>query len=443
MKKLLVLISLMLVVGCARSSDIFFKPMTPVVKKLPNGMEIFTLEDREFPIAELFLYIKGGSVYDPVGKEGLASVAMQSLRLGGTSSMTPDQVEENLESVGAAVETGTSPEYSSAALSALKKDFTPSLKVLTDLLKNPRIDAARFEIVKQRAIEALRREREDPLAFSFREFPPFVYGKESAWGRKTTVESLQRITLQDVKRFVAEFMHPDRVIAAFAGDFSADEIAKKMEIFTADWKRSEKPLPSLPPVIESFEKGLEVFPQKGLTQSTIVMGHLGTTRDNPDKFPLLVLNFILGGGNSLTSRLGEEIRSSAGKAYGVWSDFSFGKEDGLFRAAAQTALENTDWVVAKMQEIIRQTAESPKFSEEEVSRAKRSILRSLVFDFETRFSQVKQLALFHLWGYPDDYLERYQKEIGKVSVKDLQRVAKKYLHPDGLKIVIVTKETKK
>jgi zinc protease len=151
------------------------------------------------------------------------------------------------------------------------------------------------------------------------------------------------------------------------------------------------------------------------------------------------MNFILGGSGSLTSRMGEEIRSNAGKAYDVWSDFGFGRDLGVFRAMAQTALENTDWVVKKIAEMI-ETMKSGNVTPDETSKAKFAILRSLVFDFETRFAQVREQARFHLWGYPDDYLVRFQKGISAVTPEDVGRVAKGYLHPEGLKTLVVTDE---
>jgi predicted Zn-dependent peptidase len=99
--------------------------------------------------------------------------------------------------------------------------------------------------------------------------------------------------------------------------------------------------------------------------------------------------------------MGEEIRSTAGKAYGVWSDFGFGRDLGIFRAVAQTALENTGWVVKKMKDMIAVMAQDGGVTPEETAAAKRAILRGLVFDFETRFAQVREQARFRLWGYDD------------------------------------------
>ena len=426
--------------GCGRDHYPFFKPLKPTYKKLSNGMELFVLEDREFPTVQISLFIRGGSVYDPRGKEGLAAVSMQTIRLGGAVERRPEEIEEELESVGASLEMGTGPEYHSASLALLKKDLDPGLDILFDLLRRPLLDQERFEIIKARTKEAIRREKEDPLTLAYKEYPSFIYGEGSAWGRKLTLASADRIAWEDVKRFHGDSIHPDRIILAAAGDFTADEIIAKVESRVRDWNPFGLPLAAIPPIEEKFEKEVALIPREGLTQSTVLIGHLGAKRDNPDKFPLLVMNFILGGSGSLTSRLGEEIRSSAGKAYAVWSDFGFGKDYSLFRAVAQTQLENTAWVVQKIESMIRDLSERPDFTEDEIRRAKQAILRSLVFDFETRFAQVREQAKFHLWGYPKNYLELFQKEIAKVSRADLERVAKKYLHPDGLKVLLVTDE---
>ncbi len=426
--------------GCGARNPPFFKPIPPVVHILPNRLTLILLEDHEVPTAKFYFYIQGGSVYDPPGKEGLASVAMQSIRLGGTTTRSPESIEEDLEFVGASLEMGIKPEYAAASLNVLKKDLNLGLDILFDLLKKPAIQKNRFEIVKAQAIDTLERELEDPLTLANREFPELIYGPHNPWGRKVTVASLKNITYEDVRSFYKNFVHPDRILLAAAGDFSDDAITALIHEKNQDWNVSSSGLPALPSVSESFKREVVVIPRRDLTQSTIIMGHLGTKRDNPDKFPLIVMNFILGGGGALSSRLGEEIRSSAGKAYAIWSDYGFGKDLGTFRAIAQTALTNTDWVIHRMETMIREMTDSPNFTQEEVSRAKQAVLRSLVFGFETRFAQVKEEARFKLYGYPDNYLEIFQKEIARVSVKDLNRVAKKYLHPEGLKVLIITND---
>ncbi len=427
-------------VSCARERAPFLQPLKPSHKQFANGLELMALSDRELPTAQLLLYIRGGSLYDPVGKEGLASVALQAIRLGGSESKNPEEIEEILEFAGSSLEIEASKEFMTVSLHVLKRDLDQGLGTLFDLLRKPAIDRERFETVKENAKDAVVRGTEDPLTLAYREYPGFVYGEDSPWGRRPTVGSIGRIRYEDVTNFHRQFIHPDRILIAASGDFSPQEILSKIEEKTRDWRRSESPLAPLPSLDEKFEREVAVIPRKGLTQTTILVGHLGAKRDNPDKYTLILMNFILGGSGSLTSRLGEEIRSSAGKAYGVWSDFGFAKDFGLFRAVAQTALENTTWVTRKIEEMISEMARSPDFKVEEVERGKQAILRSLIFNFETRFDQVKEQARFRLYGYPDNYIEIYQKQISKLTLDDLDRVAKKYLHPEGLKVLLVTSD---
>lgn len=423
-------------ISCQRSS-IFFHPLTPETQKLSHGMKLFYLKDSELPLVNLFFYIRGGSVYDPIGKEGLSSIAMQTLRLGGMKGLEPHEVEEGLEYSGASLEMGSSPEFFTVSLSLLKKDLDQGLKILFGLLKNPSLNRERFRIIKARAQDSLHRDDEDPLHLAMKQYPGMIYGN-SVWGRKVTEDSLEAITLEDVKNFQEQFIHPERILVAVAGDISKKDLVEKIESYLGDWKFASTALPSVPLVEAHFKPASRVITQKGLTQSTVIVGHLGSRRDNPDKFALQIMNFILGGSGALTSRMGEAIRSDTGKAYSVWSDFGIGKDLGIFRAVAQTAISNTDWVTQKMTSMIRELATEPHFTEEEINRAKKSILRSMVFDYETRFSQVREQARLHFLGYPDHYLEILQQKMGEVTREDLERVSKKYLHPDGLKTLIVT-----
>ncbi|HSA60581.1 MAG TPA: pitrilysin family protein [bacterium] len=440
MKHFLTFILIVAALGCAGkpSSDGFFVPLKPSLTVLPNGIEVMVLEDPEFPTLQMQLSVRGGSVYDPPGREGLASLAMQAARLGGAEGRDPASIEEDLEFVGASLEMGASSEYLSASLSLLTKDVDLGLDILFDLLRKPALDAARFGIVKERMKDAILRDEEDPLHLAYREFPGMIYGSASPWGRKATVESIGAVTRDDVVAFCQAALKPDRILIAVSGDVSEKEIVEKIRGRTEGWQKAAEPLPGIPPVTPAYLAASAALPRPDLTQSTVVMGHLGAKRDNPDKFALIVMNFILGGSGSLTSRMGEEIRSTAGKAYGVWSDFGFGRDLGIFRTVAQTALENTGWVIHKMKEMVTALAQDGGVTPEETSAAKRAILRGLVFDFETRFAQVREQARFRLWGYPDDYLVRFQKGIAAVTPEDVLRVAKQYLHPEGLKVLVVT-----
>ncbi|QQR80316.1 MAG: insulinase family protein [Deltaproteobacteria bacterium] len=341
--------------GFAKSKTLFV-PQKPQHVVLKNGIEIYFIEDHELPVLDLMFYVRGGSVYDPVGKEGLSGVMMQSLRLGGTQDLKAEDVEEKIEDVAGTLEMGAQPEYFSGTLSLLKKDSDLGLDILFSLLQKPRFQSDRFQLVKSHALEALERETEEPFSYTNKEFSKMVYQNDlhpnqpvNTWGRFPSKETLQSISLEDVKAYFGKMLGPDRLVLAVSGDISKDELVQKIESRTQSWSRCATSLPPIDLVKPEQKPREKILTRPGLTQSTIFLGHLGTSRDNPDKFAIQVMNFLLGGGGALNSRMGEEIRSNAGKAYVVYSDFGFGKDKGVFRLIAQTALANTDWVVKKFE----------------------------------------------------------------------------------------------
>ncbi len=428
------------IASCSRSGskEIYFEPLKPVTLSLPNGLSLMALEDSEWPTIEMILYIPGGSAYDPLGQEGLSAITMQALRTGGTKTRTKEEVEDSLEFVGGSIEMRSTPEFMAVSLNILKQDLGLGLDLVADLLQNPAFHADSFETVKRQTREVVLRDVEEPAKLAAREFPETVYGPKSVWGRKVDVKSLDRIRREDALSFYQKYVVPQRMLVAMAGDIDPETFRNELSQRLGSWNPPVTPLPELPLLAVENKPGVTVWSRDDLNQATVIVGHLGAKRDNPDKFALLLMNYIMGGSGAITSRLGEEIRSNAGRAYSVWSDFGFGKDYGLFRAVAQTSVTNTEWVVRKMVEMIGQVQAKPEFKESEIETSKKAILRSLVFDFETKFSQVKELAKFRLLGYPDDYLTFFQRKMSALTQADLERVAGDYLHPANLKMVVVT-----
>ncbi|MDO8462610.1 MAG: pitrilysin family protein [Deltaproteobacteria bacterium] len=413
-----------------------FTPPRPEIRTLTNGLKLYLLTDHELPTFEASLIIPAGRLYDPPGKEGVALLTAAGLQSGGTLSRTPEKVEEELDFVGASLTIETQHEYQAITLHCLKKDAEKILKLLFDILSKPRFDKDRFTLAVSKVEEALRRQDEDPLERALREFPRLVFGPESPWASKPTHPSIKKIKQKDILNFYQQTFSPEGSSLAVSGDFDASEMSDLLEKTSKVWGAKKKQLPVVKPITVEFSPRTVLLPAS-VTQSTIIIGHLGDRRDNPDKFPLIVMNYILGGSGALTSRLGEEIRSHLGKAYLVWSDFGFGKDHGLFRTIAQTEVSNTAQVMEKIEEAITKMHRESDLTTEELERAKRSIVTALIFQYETRFQIVKQRALFDFLGYPPDYLEVYKREIEKITREDIQRVAGQYLHPDGLKILIV------
>ncbi|MBI4197198.1 MAG: insulinase family protein [Deltaproteobacteria bacterium] len=416
----------------------FFVPPKPERETLPSGMKLFVMTDATLPTAEIQIYVRGGSLGDPAGKEGLVSLTYGALRASGSLKNRSKEIEERLEFMGASLEMGTEKEFAQISLKLLSKDLENGLAILFELLREPAFESQEVETVRKRKIEALSREAEKPMGMAFRRFPKIIYGSKNPFGRRPTVRSLKKIRRDDLIRTHRELIGPDRMIVAASGDFSKLELTRILKMQTAGWKPVSSSLPSCPPVEKKFKKENWLLVQKGLTQSTILTGHLGTDRSDPDRFALMVMNYILGGSGSLSSRLGDRVRVKEGKAYGIWSEWTFEKEPGMFYVATQTAAEQTGEVLQLLDEMLTQFVQRPEITEEELDRAKSSILRSFFFSYETSFQLVKDLARLDLLGYPENYLEEFQHKISVLTREDLERVIRKYLHSGERKTFVIT-----
>ncbi|MBI1908585.1 MAG: insulinase family protein [Deltaproteobacteria bacterium] len=434
MKSFLTIFCLLFSAQIGRAAE--FLPPRPIIQPLANGLKLYLLPDRELPTFEAVLTIPAGRLYDPKGKEGTALLTADLLRSGGTVSKTADQVDHLFDFAGASLNFETAHEYQAVSLHCLRKDREKLLSLLFEIIAEPRFDKDRFSISKARVKEGILRQDEDPLERALREFQILVYGAGNRWGAKPTLQSIKKIERDGLLEFHGRFFNPQGSFLAVSGDFDPKEIVRELERSSKIWinRKSQKIEPE--PIREEFNPKTVLLPE-ALSQTTLILGHLGEKRTNPDKFPLIVMNYILGGSSAMTSRLGEEIRSKLGKAYLVWSDFGFGKDRGLFKIIAQTENTNVPLVLEKIQEAIVRMASDPQITDEELKRAKRSIVTSLIFQHENRFQIVKNRALFDFLGYPPDYLEIYKREIERVTKKEIVRVSKKYLHPEGLKVLIV------
>ncbi len=411
------------------------QPPAVQIETLSNGMKVYLLEDSELPIFQAFAYIKAGSVYDPMNQTGLASVLGTVLRTGGTLEKKPAEIDRLLDDRGASLETGMAGEYGTASVSGLSKDVSVLVPLFFEVLSSPQFENSATQLSIARKIESLKRINDEPEKIAVREFPKLMYGPDSAWGRTPTAASLLSIRKSDLQKYHGQFYHPDQVTLAIAGDFKKAEMLALLEKATQAWKKSDGKMPALPEVKKEWDKGIYLINKPG-GQSTIVIGHYGDKRDNPDKFALILMNYRLGG-DIFSSKLGEEVRSNRGWAYSIYSRFALETVYGLFYAIAQTKTASTSDVIGLVAKIISDFHEGEGFSGSSLGAAKSAILNQLMGDWDPRFGYVKERARLSYFHYPENYLDVFQKKLGAVTVEEVRKVAKQYLYPDKLKILVV------
>lgn len=414
-----------------------FTPPQVERRVLSNGATLFLLADHELPLIQLSAMIRTGSMYDPSDKIGLASICGTMIRAGGTLSKKADEIDEALEFIGAAVETGMDTELGSATLSVLKKDLDQGLAIFGDVLMHPAFDDKKLEIEKAKVIEGIRRRNDEPFQIARREFRKLIYGPMHPLSWTMEIPVVKKISRKDLINFYSAYFHPNNMMIAVSGDFDPDAMVKKLDALFKDWKPSPVVFPPAPSVNPGEKSGKKIvgYAEKQLNQSSIIIGHLGIKRHNPDHFALEVMNEILGG-SSFTSRLYKEVRSRLGLAYWVGSSFSEPWDYGTIACGGQTKSQTVGKTIkAILQEI--QNIREKEVPEDELKSAKDSIVNSFVFRYASSHAIVSQKMNLEYYGFPPDYLETYTDNIAKVSAKDVLSAAQKYFKPEVFNFMIV------
>jgi predicted Zn-dependent peptidase len=397
-------------------------------------MPVYLLGDPELPIINISAMVRSGSVYEPAAKSGLASLTGTVMRSGGAGGLSPEQMDDELEFMASAVESGIGPDMGTASLTSLTKNFTRTLKIFSDVLLRPDFSEKRVDIARKHLIEGLRRQNDDPKEIAGREINKAIYAGHPL-GDVPTPESAAAITRQDMIRFHDRFFRTDNMILAVSGDFERTAMLRKLnEVFGKPSKLVAASLPEIPQPTTVFAAEF-IYGKKEVNQSVIRMGHLGIAKDSPDLYAVRILDYILGG--SFTSRLTMEIRTNQGLAYNVGSHFDIGRRfTGSFIAETETKAESTGKAISLMQSIIAGMTKEP-VSAQELNAAKEYIINSFMFGFTSPASIVTQRARLEYYGYMPDYLETYRDNISRVTKADVLAAARRHLHADAFKLVVV------
>lgn len=413
-----------------------FTPPEAKTTKLANGATLFLLEDHELPIVNIYVLMRAGSVYEPANKTGLASLAGMILNNGGTTTKAPEEIDCIVDDNALKISISASRESMDASLKALSSKLPKGLPLLFELLMHPRFDEERLKIDRLKFIEQLKRDKDDPYTVAARAFRKLVYGKDSPWARVPVEGDVKKLTRDDIQKFVQKFVHPSNMLIAVSGDFNSAKMKTQIEKALPGAGDVPVALPSVAPVVREFKPSLE-FIKRDIKQANIFMGHLGIKRHNPDKYALIVMNMILGG-DTFSSRLGRDIRTRRGLAYSIRSRFGWDTDYGLFVVYAGTKTQSEDEVMQLIRDSIDQLWKEGSVSDEEFTRAKQTILSQLIFNYDSAAKLANSQATFAFNGYPPDYLEVFRRGIEAVTPADVKRVAHKYLHPDALKILVLS-----
>lgn len=406
---------------------------------LKNGLVVYLMEDHELPLVTGTALIRTGSRWEQPEKAGLASLVGSTLRSGGTKKHSADELNEILEQRAASVETDMGEAAGSASFEALSEDLEMAFGLFSEVLREPAFAQEKLDLDKTQIRGGIARRNDSPNSIASRELRKLIYGQESPYSRTVEYATLDKISRDDLLKFYQQYFHPNQIILGIVGDFNSQKMRSLIQAKFGDWKANTQIAKTpLPQVTQANLGGVFSVNQPQLTQSSVLIGHLGGKFDNPDYPALDVMNGVL---NGFGGRLFNELRSRQGLAYsvyGMWSPrFDY---PGTFLAGGQTRTETTVQFIKSLETEIKRL-QTANITVQELNKAKDSTLNSFVFNFQDPSQTLSRLMRYEYYGYPADFLFRYQKAVNSTTVADVKRVAQKYLKPENLVTLVVGNQT--
>ncbi|HMF89266.1 MAG TPA: pitrilysin family protein, partial [Candidatus Angelobacter sp.] len=411
-----------------------FKPQQPRRVVLPNGLVIFLQEDHELPLINGTIRIRGGSRDEPAEKAGLVDLYGGAWRTGGTTSKTGDQLDDFLESRAARVETLGRADSTVIGWSSLKDDFDPVFAVVLDLLQHPEFRQEKIDLSKKQLAAAISRRNDEPDDISERESTKLALGADNPLARTPEFYTMSAVTRDDLLRWHQRTMAPKNIMIGVVGDFDSAAMEQKLSQALGSLPGGA-PFPQTKLEFRPAAPGIYLVGKEDVDQTQITMVDLGILRNNPDYYAVEVLNELFGGG--FASRLVSSIRTKQGLAYSVGGGVGTAFDHpGVTRIAMGTKSETTLQAITALNQEIDKLLKNG-VSAQEVKKGKDDILNSFIFEFDSKEKVLAERMRYEFYGYPADFLEQFRAGIEKVTPADVERVARKYLRPEKLAVLVV------
>jgi len=411
--------------------------MPPIVERtLPNGLRIIVVRQTELPLVDMTLVVRAGSEADPADQSGLASL-MAALMTDGAADRSADDIAEQQAFLGISIGSSATFDRSTITLHAPTAVLDSALALFADVALRPTFPVAEFERAKQQRLTGLLQTADRAPAIADRAFNAIVYGDAHPYGRPTAgVErSVEAITREAVVAFHRRHVAPSNAFLLVVGDVDVEAITQRLANRFGTWAATSTAPRSASALTAPSPSPQRIYlvDKPGAAQSSFRIGTVGVARATEDYYPLQVLNTVLGG--AFTSRLNLNLRETNGYTYGAGSSFAMRREPGPFVARAEIVAAKSD---SALIEFVKElTAIRERIPASELDKAKQYLQLGLPSDFETTQDISAALAALALYDIPLTQPAEAIARIGAVTADDVQRVARRYLDPARMAIVIV------
>ncbi|MEW5981892.1 MAG: pitrilysin family protein [Acidobacteriota bacterium] len=403
---------------------------------LPNGLTLLLMEQHEVPMVNVSIRLRAGSVVDPAGKEGVASLTADLLRQG-TATRTADQFSEELDFVGGFFGTGVATDYTSASGEFMKKDLAKGLDLIADALLHPTFPADEVTKLLKRRVDGIKAAKDRAAGVIGNYFNAYLYGAHP-YGRPPGGDetSLAGISRDDVVAFYEAHYTPGGTVMAVVGDFSTREMEREMSARFGAWPAKPAPAAKLADAAPVRGRRLLLVDKPDSTQTYFRVGNVGISRTNPDRVVIEIANTLFGG--RFTSMINTALRIKSGLTYGAGSSFAQWKAKGPFVINSYTRNATTEQALDLTLQTLKQLHEKG-ISEEDLRSAKAYLKGQFPPDIETSNQMAALLAGLVADGLDEREIDTYYARIDAATTADVNRVIAQYFPLDNLVFVLIGK----
>jgi len=398
--------------------------------KLANGARVFGIENTEVPLVQFEIVIDGGQLLDDINKVGVANLTAQMMNQG-TAKKTPQELEEAIQQLGAAISVNAGTENVRIGVSTLAKNYDATLALAEEILLEPRWDAKEFDLLKQSTTSAIRQQQANPNAVAGQNFNKLIYGNDNIRSRNIlgTAESVAAITLDDLKAFYAKAMSPKMARIHVVGALNKATITASLQSLDRRWKGAAVTIPAYKTPAPPSKSQLYFYDIPDAKQSVVRIGYPALAATDKDFYPANVANYILGGGG-FASQLTQELRETKGYTYGIDSQFFGTTSPGAFSIASGVRSNVTFESLALIKKIID---DYPKnYSDKDLDTTKSFLIKSNARAFETAGAKLNMLENISKYGWKYDYVKGREQIVKDMTVARIKELSAKYLNSDRM-----------
>ncbi|MHC4273381.1 MAG: M16 family metallopeptidase [Planctomycetota bacterium] len=366
--------------------------------------------------------------------QGLVRATAAMMRRGGTASVSAEALDEELDFLAANVSSSASDTRCTASLNSLASNFDESFALFMDMVRNPGFQANRLELYKEERLESMKQRNDHPRGILSREWGFLLYGADHFEAAQATASSVASISTDDLWSIHQQIFHPGNLVIAVSGDFEPQAMLHRLEAALDGWEAGG-PASDPPPPATTLTPGLYHI-EKDIPQGRVNLGLRSIRRDDPDYFPMLVMNRILGGGG-FTSRIVIRVRSDEGLAYSARSAFM---PNVYYPGEWQASFQSKSSTVALAIQIIMDEVDrirNEPVPDDELETAANALVETFPRRFESKVGMLRVFVDDEITGREPDYWKRYRDNVRAVTAADITRVARQHLRPEDMAILVV------